>query len=297
MAGILHVFIEELSASAAKLGRAPRRRTETFGDHTERLAAVVVAEIGDHLSGNFLRAASEIVIVKSKIPLYDVDQAGELRKCRLSQTPWMVVTAWLRVDPGLNFPAKAWRTEDPVRRCFRPGVVFDLSPAAHEVTKLHLRGRGAGGMKLRENPARIKPGWDRLEARASAVAAPRPLSRRLDETAANRIEREVARKFEQMSLSLNRLRVESMLKEVSDATMNRVEPSRVNAEQIAHAIRQVRHGCRQQEVEMIRHQHPRMKSPATLKNDLRQGFDERFAVSVGPDNVFLFVPAAGYVKE
>ena len=152
-------------------------------------------------------------------------------------------------------------------------------------------------MELSENPTGVQPDWDRLEAGSSTVAAPWPFRRCLHEAAANGIEWEIAGELEKVALALNWFRVKPVLKEVSDAAVHGVEATSVFPEQIAHTVGEIGHGCRYQQVKVIRHQHPRMKNPSALDDDPRQSLDERQAIGIRPDNVLLFVASAGYVKQ
>jgi hypothetical protein len=100
-----------------------------------------------------------------------------------------------------------------------------------------------------------------------------------------------------MRLPLDRLRIESVLEQVAHPAVNAIEPGGEVAEKIVHAGRQIRDRRLDHQVQMIRHQHPRMEDPLTLEHDLRELLDELPPIPIAAHDVPPLVAAARDVMD
>lgn len=152
-----------------------------------------------------------------------VPSVRRIARCRGTLGRARQTTALLRLTPRAQTPGSA-RLPDGIR-----GEVLEY---------------GSGGQPRR---------W-RVQSGGGAVRGPRPLPRGADESCTDRIERDIAGKFEQVALALDKYPSKTSLEDVPHVLVPAVEALRVHAVHLAHPPGQVRLRRLQEQVVVIPHQ-------------------------------------------
>lgn len=159
---------------------------------------------------------------------------------------------------------------------------------------------------LCDNPIVIERAEDRrdiqpfvrvFEAGCGPVARPAIVLRTRDYSGADRIQHDVAEQFAEMRLPLDQDAAKPTLKEVSATLVAAIEPARVSPIEPMHAAREIRLGCLDHEVEMIRHQHPRGDAPPKALHGVPEKREEHPSIDVIIEDGPSFISAGRDVIE
>ncbi len=128
-----------------------------------------------------------------------------------------------------------------------------------------------------------EPRGRRCEPDSRSIATPRPLRRISDDSGAHRIQHDVARELDEVSLALGEDGVIATLVDVPDATMTLVEMLRETAVEMLHPANEVAGGRflqREQQMVMICHEAVRVKCPTVTLARRTEESEEGLAVVV-----------------
>ncbi len=134
--------------------------------------------------------------------------------------------------------------------------------------------------KYAQQPVGFEKRRSLLFPRRRAIAAPWPLLRPGYHARAHRVEDQVARKLEKVTVLIDQDTLEASLKEVADTAMGTVDVLGVDTVELSHALGQIGVGRFDQQMIMIRHQAIGMTDPVETFAGSAQDVQKRDAVVV-----------------
>lgn len=130
-----------------------------------------------------------------------------------------------------------------------------------------------------------------------AMAAPRILLWPGDHSGAHRIQHDIPRNDQPVSLFLHEPDVGASLKEMSSAAVPAIEPTGVFAVKPSHSVRQSLFRQLDYEVKVIRHQHVRSENPGESLHTDAEKIEKKLSVMIVEIDVLLCVTAARDVMQ
>lgn len=113
----------------------------------------------------------------------------------------------------------------------------------------------------------------------------------------HRIENDVSNELEQVTLAFDQNSFEPSLKQMADPAMAFIETLGVPLVEPLHTAGQPDLGRLDEQVVVVRHQHPRVQKPAALGDDAREETHEAAAILIVTADVATFVTTAGDVPD
>ena len=139
-------------------------------------------------------------------------------------------------------------------------------------------------------PARTRRGADHRR-----VTTPFPLAHILHHASAYRVEYDVGRELQQVTVALDQDALEAPLEDVTHTAVTAIELLGIHAIQLAHPGRKVAFGGFDDQMIVIGHLAPGMDGPVVALAALGQGFQPDFAVDVVDKDILAPIPARGHV--
>ena len=129
------------------------------------------------------------------------------------------------------------------------------------------------------------------------VAAPWPGFEAFDHFRAEWIENDIARQFEEVTVTLNQNRFITPLEDMPDPPVNAVEALRIHAVELAHAASEIGFGRFDQEMIVIGHLTPGVADPVEALADLAEDFKPADSIGVGQIDTFAPIATRGDVVD